>query len=208
MYNLKKKSAVDRIKWVEDNEDNIINFENGILINQAEFKLLFISFCFEYKNYILSKNNDKYYFVTHLPIQLDATCNGFQHISMLGIDEILLPELNIKKASNYDVPDDFYSFIAILIKGKLYELINDLNLPKTDKIRYERLYNLDIHRNIIKKCIMTIPYNTTHLQGIKYLRENFEFDLDENLKYNNLQNKFYKLCIFLLKVAPISHFLN
>ena len=35
---------------------------------------------------------------------------------------------------------------------------------------------------------MTIPYNTTHLQGIKYLRENFEFDLDENLKYNNLEN--------------------
>jgi DNA-directed RNA polymerase len=96
---LDKQSANDRIKWVEDNYHNIINFENGILIEQAESKLLFISFCFEYKKYILSKNDENEYFLTHLPIQLDATCNGYQHISMLGMDQNLSKKLNIKPSS-------------------------------------------------------------------------------------------------------------
>jgi len=73
---LGKLSFTDRIKWVEDNIQNIINFENGILISEAEDKLLFISFCFEFNNYLNALNNKLPYFVTHLPIQLDATCNG------------------------------------------------------------------------------------------------------------------------------------
>jgi DNA-directed RNA polymerase len=73
---IKKLSFFDRVKWVEDNEDNIINFENGTLISKAEDKLLFISFCFEYNNYLNALKNNSPYFVTHLPIQLDATCNG------------------------------------------------------------------------------------------------------------------------------------
>ena len=52
-FGLDKQSANDRIKWVDENLDNIINFDNGILIEKAESKLLFIAFCFEYKKYIL-----------------------------------------------------------------------------------------------------------------------------------------------------------
>jgi hypothetical protein len=38
---------------------------------------------------------------------------------------------------------------------------------------------------------MTIPYNTTALQGIKYLRETFEFDKEEtNIKNMNYSNIF------------------
>jgi DNA-directed RNA polymerase len=84
---------------VNDNIDNIINFENGILIEQAESKLLFIAFCFEFKKYLQSKRDENEYFITHLPIQLDATCNGFQHISMLGMDQSLNSVLNIKNST-------------------------------------------------------------------------------------------------------------
>ena len=40
---LDKASFVDRIKWVEDNIENIKKFDNGILISKSENKLLFIS---------------------------------------------------------------------------------------------------------------------------------------------------------------------
>ena len=86
---------MDRIKWVEDNEDEIIKMEDGILIAQAENKLLFISFCFEYLNYIEALKKNEEYFITHLPIQLDASCNGFQHLTLMIDDVSLSKELNL-----------------------------------------------------------------------------------------------------------------
>jgi hypothetical protein len=184
---LDKKSANERIKWIDDNLENIINFDNGILIEKAESKLLFIAFCFEFKKFTINKHNDREYFITHLPIQLDATCNGYQHISMLGMDLDLNTKLNIRPSSWKEVPDDFYSLISALIKGYLKLKLDE----KNDKYDiYKRLYDLDMHRSIIKKCIMTIPYNTTALQGIKYLRETFEFDEQEtNIKNMNKMDK-------------------
>ena len=80
---LDKASFVDRIKWVEDNIENIKKFDNGILISKSENKLLFISFCFEFNNYLNSLRENLPYFITHLPVQLDASCNGFQHLTFL-----------------------------------------------------------------------------------------------------------------------------
>jgi hypothetical protein len=73
---IEKLSFSDRVKWIDYNICDIVNFENGTLISKAENKLLFISFCFEYNNYLNALNNNLPYFVTHLPIVLDATCNG------------------------------------------------------------------------------------------------------------------------------------
>ena len=42
---------------MDDNIINILNFENGELLKDADSKLLFIAFCFEFKNYFLSKDN-------------------------------------------------------------------------------------------------------------------------------------------------------
>ena len=51
------------------------------------------------------------------------------------------------------------------------------NKPDLNKIdAYERLLKLELFRDIIKKTIMTLHYNATKLQGIKYLKEGFEFD--------------------------------
>jgi DNA-dependent RNA polymerase len=88
---LDKASFLDRINWVDNNINNIENFENGILISKAENKLLFIAFCFEFSNYLNSLKNNLAYFITHLPIQLDASCNGFQHLTFL-IGDLALSE--------------------------------------------------------------------------------------------------------------------
>lgn len=78
-----KKSIKDRIQWVSDNEFNIRNFHNGELIKSADSKFLFIAFCFEYNRWLNSMNDsENKYFKTYFPIQLDATCNGYQHLSM------------------------------------------------------------------------------------------------------------------------------
>lgn len=54
-------------------------------------------------------NQEVQYFNTYLPIQLDATCNGFQHMSLLSNEESLFKELNL--VADGDTPKDFYNFI-------------------------------------------------------------------------------------------------
>lgn len=94
---------------MDDNLDNIINFENGVLIKHAKEKLLFTAFCIEYKRYHNFYNNGgSTEFSTYLPIQLDATCNGFQHLALLSQESKIYEELNLTSKGK-----DFYTFLLI-----------------------------------------------------------------------------------------------
>ncbi len=103
---ISKGSVEAKLKRVDDNLHNIINFENGVLINRAKEKFLFIAFCIEYKRYNQFLNDDNLLeFKTYLPIQLDATCNGFQHLAMLSQESKLYRVLNLTNKEKY--PKDF-----------------------------------------------------------------------------------------------------
>lgn len=180
---------------MDSNLENIKNFHNGLLIKEAESKLLFIAFCFEFNRYLKifesvksTLMNPK--FITYLPIQLDATCNGFQHISMLALDQELISKVNIKNATADDSPEDFYTIISNLIKGYLDKKLKENNKDSlANYASYERLYNINIQRTIIKKSIMTMPYNVSAIQSIKYLKDSFIEDLDYTNIQNNKDNK-------------------
>ena len=63
---------------------------NHKLLLKAKDKLLFLSFCIEYKRFIEFFNNeDTKMFYIFLPIQLDATCNKFQHMALLSNEKTL-----------------------------------------------------------------------------------------------------------------------
>ena len=177
-----KKSYNDRVEWVNSNEDQILNFKNGNLINQAESKLLFIAFCFEYLNYKNSLNNNNTYFISNFPIQLDATCNGYQHLSLLTGDESLAAQLNLVPATDNDVPKDFYNFIGLRLtsyfKTKILE-IKEKNLMDDNLESYEKLLKLNIKRKIVKASVMVKPYNASLLQMVNYIKEHF-LEIKEN----------------------------
>lgn len=82
---LTKASIETKIGWVDKNLHNIINYDNGILLKDAKEKLTFLAFCMEYKRfYDFYPNENTVEFKTYLPVQLDATCNGFQHMALLS----------------------------------------------------------------------------------------------------------------------------
>jgi hypothetical protein len=60
-------------------------------------------------------------------------------------------------------------------------------MPLDDPHRedYVRLSSLNLLRAIVKKAIMTVPYNVSTIQMIKYIRENFELSKDESEPVNN-----------------------
>lgn len=111
------------------NINNIKNYRNGILIKQAKNKKIFLAFCIEYNSW----------FETYLPIQMDATCYGFQHLSLLSLDSKLGQELNLNESTWDDKPKDFYSFVVVCfidyLKTELSENKNLELAPSRREIR-------------------------------------------------------------------------
>lgn len=78
---------------------------------------------------------DQRYFLTNFPIQFDATCNGFQHLSLLTGDEYLAKHLNLTP-SNWDKkPEDFYNFLALNLKDYFKDKYKEISEQlKNEKI--------------------------------------------------------------------------
>ena len=62
--------------------------------------------------------------------------------------------------------------------------INSDKITKEEKKCYERLNSVIIARSTIKKAIMTIPYNVSTHQMIKYLKEHFIY-INDGIKVSN-----------------------
>ena len=136
----------------------------------------------EYKRYISFLNNENAYeFRTYLTIQLNATCNGFQHLSLLSNEETLFKELNLIGGNDADAPSDFYSFLVHMLGNIFNHNIKLGNLENDNGGSYERLRNFVLERSIIKKVIMTIPYNVYHQSMRKYVKDNIHLvDIEKN----------------------------
>jgi len=190
---LDKKSFNDRIAWVEDNSENIINFRNGVLLNKAENKLLFLSFCFEFNKYIQALNHKEEFFITNLPIQLDAAVNGFQPLTLLVDDVSLSKELNLENSSWKDMPKDFYTFVGYKVKEFFINKLNDpeANLSLSDEVKasYRKLSLLNMFRNLIKQAIMTMPYNASALNIVDSMKESFEKLPNPDYNYKSFPTK-------------------
>ena len=106
------------------------------------------------------------------PILFDASCSGIQHLSALTREVEIAKKVNVISEANepYDEkPGDFYSYAANLIQEKL---------NKT-----EELNNIKLNRSVIKKTVMTIPYNIS-LTGVgDQLKDHFKFITDLNGQY-------------------------
>ena len=141
------------IKDVNFKEDFVKIFNIEFLINN------------ELIQEIILKNKDKFQFIVLLfnlidclinknklfctPISFDATCNGFQHLAAIFKD------IHIAKISNVindsDFPNDVYNFVAENVK-KLIELEPDSDMK-------DKFLSINLTRNLLKKPVMTIPYN-------------------------------------------------
>jgi DNA-dependent RNA polymerase len=210
-HGLDKKSLKYRVKWVDDNSEKILNFEYNDIVENAKNKPCFVSFCFEYLNYInFMKSKESTLFYTYLPIRLDATCNGYQHLVLLTKEVKLLNKLNLDKSTHEDDPNDFYTyiqdntneFITNEIKRLSYKLENEnVNLEnlkdifnktskQLNKTELEKLYSLFKSNHITTNNIDTLNLpKKTRDKGKKDLVKNEIYLLYKKINKNMQQNE-------------------
>nr|QWO71402.1 RNA polymerase [Asterophora parasitica] len=158
--NISKDSLEARKNWVKTNINNILKMDNDF-INGAENKLVFIAFCLTIRD--LKKNPNH---LVKLPVFLDATCSGIQHLAALMKDKILGSQVNLIKQNKNSKPEDFYS--------KLLKPINDeIQRVGNEDPKYSNLSHVELKRNNVKRPIMTKPYNASVIGMKESLLETF-----------------------------------
>ena len=99
-------------------------------------------------------------FHIYLPVQLDATCNGFQHMALLSNEDTLFKELNLvpntktrsNAINNNNQPNDFYNFLLHRLVKFLESKSNEgevFDSKGKSKGSYERLSKFLLERSNI-----------------------------------------------------------
>ena len=203
-HGLDKKSYTKRAEWLDNNIADIIDYKNGKLLTKAKNKCLFLAFCMEYTRFTEFLEQDSIEFQTYLPIQLDATCNGFQHLALLSTETRIFKELNISKTTKKDDPKDFYFYMKNSLSFIFKENSNNEKLSDIDRVSYNRLYAFPWDRKNIKQAIMTIPYNASLRSIIKYIKDTLKIcDFNEEEYEIYKKNEEYRKNKQIKKVKSI-----
>lgn len=143
-----------RVNWFEENVDMINaigkNPLNTIDVwKDADSPFQFLAFCLEYVNN---------YGYSSLPINMDGTCNGLQHLSAMTLDEIGGKAVNLV---NSQEPQDIYTEVA-------EELKEQLKLDDEDGVErhFSQMWQDKVDRKLVKSGTMTTPYGVSEY-GLK-----------------------------------------
>jgi DNA-directed RNA polymerase len=161
-----KVSFEKRRKWVDEHEEEIIAFASDPLRphrfwHEADKLWMFLAACLEWKRY----KEEGADFLSHLPVSMDGTCNGYQHLSAMGRDPIGGSATNLLPG---DHPEDMYQetadHVSILIMFDAeYGNGNDREAAE------ELLGKID--RGGVKHATITTPYGVTRGAIYKQLLE-------------------------------------
>lgn len=159
-YGLDKKTFTERISWVLDNEKMIGDIARNPLENtqwkKAETPFQFLAFCFEYEKYLKHGLN----FETVLPVQLDASNNGLQILSMLTGDVNCAKLTNV--ISTEDKLNDVYQAVADTLESRAKHIYNnDLEAIDNKRLGMKLLLDIGVSRKTVKRQVMVLPYGGT-----------------------------------------------
>lgn len=156
-----KLSLEDRYQWVMDHEALIIDcgerpLEGSRFWDNDEFDEPwgFLVTCREWVE--MSKLRNHGDFISHLPVPQDGSCNGAQHLSLLGRDPVGAYATN---CMDLEERQDLYSEVAKVV----------VSLVSADAGRgHENALNWNGHvtRKTVKRAVMTTPYGVTD-RGIR-----------------------------------------
>jgi len=160
-FGIDKETFINKHKWVLENEYRILKCADNPYHPSAMWKecgedaWLFLAFCFEWADY------RKYgsAFKSHLPVAMDGSCNGLQHLSAILFDEVGGKSVNI---TNNTLKCDIYSDVKD---------VAEILLKKSDDPLAEKILQFGLTRKAVKRPVMIVPYAGTIRACRKYIDE-------------------------------------
>nr|BBH42977.1 RNA polymerase [Marophrys sp. SRT127] len=149
-------SNEQRLEWVDKHHSLIMQMDTAFLKRAKEFPL-FIGFCLEYR--ACMRCEEPTLFESTLPILMDCTCNGLQHLSCFILDSKLSTLVNLHKSQHIE---DLYQHVANALNKKL-------------KLEWK------IKREMVKLIVMTVPYNASEYTASEYFIQKFVYNPQENM---------------------------
>jgi DNA-directed RNA polymerase len=167
-FGLDKAPIEERLEWVLDNEELITCVVTDPILHihlweGVEEPFQFLAACEEYYHCVLVADRQ----FTCLPVATDATCSGLQILAGLARDKSTARLVNVLPSPR---PQDAYKVVAETAKPFVPESI--------------RQY---MDRKVVKRVVMTVPYNARPYSNRGYIRDalkekNVEIDKDDLTK--------------------------
>jgi len=151
-YGLDKHTWDERQQWVKDNLFTITRVATDPIGNLpdwegAEEPWQFLAACEEYYNCVITKSRTH----TRLCVATDATCSGLQILAGLARDRSTAQLVNVLPS---DRPQDAYKVVAEKCKPNCPDSIKEY-----------------MDRKVVKRTVMTIPYNAKPFSNRGYIRD-------------------------------------
>lgn len=160
-YGKDKIRLEQKHEWVLSISSKILEAANDPISSsfwkEADEPWSFLAFCFEWRDYTNSPST----FLSKLPIALDGSCNGLQHLSAMMRDEVGGKEVNL--TNNFDKED-----IYLAVKR-----VADIKLKANGSVMAQRLLKFGIERSTCKRPVMIIPYAGTQNACRHYITDDF-----------------------------------
>ena len=130
-----KISLDDRVQWVQDNLEDILDYAYRPMENikwmEADKPFSFLAACNEIRM-ISEWTSEVEDFPSCLPIYIDGSNNGVQHLVAMSLDDEVAPLVNLVPS---EVPGDVYMFIADKVWSGLASMQNLLEKEVLDKFQ-------------------------------------------------------------------------
>ena len=151
-YGLDKATMEDRIQWTRSNHElisRIAEDPDGTIPewSKVEEPWCFLAATIEYHQCVITKEKQ----TSGLPVSVDATCSGLQHLSALALDKTAAQMVNVVPTNK---PSDGYAIVA----------------EKAKDVLPEHLHHL-MNRKVTKRTVMTTPYGVTEGSARDYIRQ-------------------------------------
>ncbi|MER3119523.1 DNA-directed RNA polymerase, partial [Bacillus subtilis] len=171
-----KVTFEERIKWVEDNHDNIMAAAKAPMDSiewwgKLDSPFCFLAFCFEYAGVM----HHGLSYSCSLPIAFDGSCSGIQHFSAMLRDHIGGHAVNLTPSGKVQ---DIYRIVSdrieeelkvLLVNGtdnemvthedkKTGEITERLKLGTRELARQWLTYGMS--RKVTKRSVMTLAYGS------------------------------------------------
>lgn len=151
-FGVDKVSFEERVAWVKENEDAILDSAIDPLDGQrfwetADSPWCALAACFEWAGFVY--NGPEH--ISHIAVALDGSCNGLQNFSAMLKDSIGGKATNLLPA---DIPADIYTEVMKVAQARISELAKSGDASAV-------FWDGQLSRKLVKTPVMTLPYGVT-----------------------------------------------